>query len=157
MSKTREELIAQYQADNFELFSLTITVDGFDEKLRFSHDMEDMPQEIYFSIPEYSEYTVTFEYRAKHTPIKKLSYYEVVKKGGLPLKTKKPYIADLVEVTPEGEYHTVTLPKDKLPGGMFLRGTFPASATFYSDGKEIITNPFSIEITKKGLTPFIRK
>ena len=94
MSKSREELIAQYQTDNFELFSLEINVEGFDQGLKFSQDMENMPQELFFSIPEYSTYTVTIQYRVKNTPIKKLNYYEVVKKGGIPLKTRKQFVAD---------------------------------------------------------------
>lgn len=155
MSKSREELIAQYQTDNFELFSLEINVEGFDQGLKFSQDMENMPQELFFSIPEYSTYTVTIQYRVKNTPIKKLNYYEVVKKGGIPLKTRKQFVAD--EAQPTEEYQTVTFPPDKIPGGMLLRGTYPATSTFYQDGKEIITCPFSLAIVKKGVTPSIRE
>lgn len=154
MSKTREELIAGYQTDNFELFSLEIKVEGFDEGLKFSQDMENMPQSLHFVIPEHSTYTVVIQYRVKKTPIKKLNYYEVVKKGGIPLKTRKQYIAD--EAEPTENYQTITFPPDKVPGGMFLRGTYPATSTFYEDGKEIITCPFSLELAKKGVTPSIK-
>lgn len=154
MSKSREELVAQYKTDNFELYSLEIKVEGFDEGLKFWQDMEVMPQSLYFSIPEHATYTVTIQYKVKHTPIKKLNYYEVVKKGPIPLKTRKQYISD--EAQPTEDFQTITFPPDKVPGGMLVRGTYPATSTFYADGNEIITCPFSLEIVKKGVTPSIR-
>lgn len=154
--KTREELVAMFKNDHIELIAMIIEVEGFDVKLEYSQDMDNPPQLLYFLLPEHSKYYLTIHYKVLNRPLKNLTYYQVVKKGGIPFKTRKEKIsAEAFINDDQTPIHSITFPADDIPGGKFIRGTYPAVSTFYEDGKPIFTTEWNIKVTKKGSTPEI--
>lgn len=150
---TREELIAQFQNENMQLIAMIIEIEGYEEVLEYTHDMEDLPQELFFIIPEKSKYYLTIKYKVSR-PFKNLTYHQVVKKGGFVFKQRKEPMAEYVTANDESTpYHSITFPVDEIPGGSLIRGTYPASSTFYSDGKEILKAKWTIKIAKKDTKP----
>ena len=153
MTKTREELIAEFQNDDLELCAMTIAIDGHDQPLRYSQDMDEMPQRLHFVLPEKSTYTLTIRYRAKR-PIRLLGYHQVVKKHGIPFDTRKLPIGDnIVPNTDDNPYHEVTFPPHTLPSGSLVRGKYPATSTFLENGKAIFSCEWIIEIVERDRQP----
>ena len=137
MTKTREELIAEFQNDDLELCAMTIAIDGHDQPLRYSQDMDEMPQRLHFVLPEKSTYTLTIRYRAKR-----------------PIDTRKLPIGDnIVPNTDDNPYHEVTFPPHTLPSGSLVRGKYPATSTFLENGKAIFSCEWIIEIVKRDRQP----
>ncbi|CAL1198582.1 unnamed protein product [Candida parapsilosis] len=123
--KTREELLADFENDLVKFISMSLTVEGHDEPLVFSRDMDPMPQRLHFILPEYSVYYLTIRYKVKQRPLKKLTYHQTVKKGVVKVDTRDlKMIEDAVvnDHEDDGDYHEVTFPAGGVPGGSFLRG-----------------------------------
>ncbi|CAK7905814.1 hypothetical protein CAAN1_14S03400 [[Candida] anglica] len=156
MARTPAEIIEDYRSEYLDIIGFYVTVDGYDEKLEYSETMDPMPEKIHLVLPEYCTYNLVLRYRVKKRPIKNLSYYQAVKKAGIPIKTRKMDFGD-VEPNAPGEYHTAVFVPDTLPGGMFTRGTHPATTTFSEeDGKTIFAFNWFIEIAKKDVKPSVK-
>lgn len=153
MTKTREELIAEFQNDDLELCAMTIALDGHEEPLQYSQDMQEMPQRLHFVLPEKSTYTLTIRYKAKR-PIRQLSYQQVVKKHGIPFDTRKLPVGKNIEPNHDDlPYHEVTFEPHTLPSGPLIRGKYPATSTFLEDGKEVFSCDWILEVVKKDKKP----
>lgn len=154
--KTREQLADMFRNEHIELFAMMIEVDGYDEILEYSQDMDNPPQELFFLLPEYSHYRLTIKFKVNTRPLKHLTYHQVVKKGGVPFKSRKETVTDLAQINDDDNpYHSITFPPDDIPGGAFIRGTYPATSSFYEDGKKIFTTNWTIKVIKKGRKPEI--
>ncbi|ODV77478.1 E set domain-containing protein [Suhomyces tanzawaensis NRRL Y-17324] len=101
---------------------------------------------IEFKIPESSKYTVTIFFKVKNNKLTDLKYKQVVKKAGIPIKTREN---ELGTYEPSDELLSVTFPQDESPGGYFIRGTYPAQSTYYANGEELTVVDWTLEITKK--------
>lgn len=151
MVKSQEKFSKEVLSDNFEMKSLIVTVEGSGDKIEVHEDGQDKPDDLIFSVPENSKIILTFKYVVKHKPIKKLTYYQAIKKAGIPLKTRNEHISDYVEPnTPERPVYTHTFSPEDVPGGFFARGTHPASSHFYEEGKEFLVIHWHVDIAKKG-------
>ncbi|CAD1809999.1 RHO protein GDP dissociation inhibitor family protein [Candida parapsilosis] len=156
--KTREELLADFENDLVKFISMSLTVEGHDEPLVFSRDMDPMPQRLHFILPEYSVYYLTIRYKVKQRPLKKLTYHQTVKKGVVKVDTRDlKMIEDAVvnDHEDDGDYHEVTFPAGGVPGGSFLRGLYPAKSTIRENGEKIWSYNWTIEICKKSQKPSV--
>ncbi|EGV66085.1 E set domain-containing protein [Yamadazyma tenuis ATCC 10573] len=154
--KSRDELLDMFRNELIELIAMTIQCEGHPEVLEYSQEMENIPQKLFFILPEYSTYTLTIKYRVTAKPLVKLTYYQVVKKGGIPFKSRKEEIANTAVTNDDtNPHHTVTFPPDDIPGGTFIRGTYPAVSTFYAEGKPIFSTEWAIKVVKRGTQPSI--
>lgn len=152
--KTREEIIASFQSEFIELVAMVIDIEGYEEVLEFSQAMENPPQKLHFILPESSTYHLSIRFKVTKRPLKNLKYYQVVKKHGLPFKTRDIEITPIAEVNNnESPEHVFKFPPDTLPGGALIRGKYPAQSKFYEDGKEIFACDWIIEIVKKHHKP----
>ncbi|CAH6719540.1 hypothetical protein CLIB1444_02S10902 [[Candida] jaroonii] len=151
--KSREELMDMFRNEILELVALSIEVEGYDKVLEYSQDMKDMPQKLSFILPEHSKYHLTIKYKVTQ-PLKNLVYHQVVKKGGFVFKQRKDVMTEVAHPNDESNpHHVCRLPVDKIPGGSIVRGTFPATSNFYSDGKLILVANWTIQVVKKGTEP----
>lgn len=155
MAKTREEIIADYQSEFIDVLGMEVTVDGFDEVIKYNVDMDPMPEKIHVILPEHSTYHLVIHYKVKERPIKQLHYYHAVKKAGIPIKTRSIELGD-VDPNTGDTYHIAKFEPDTLPGGMFIRGTYPANSIFLEAGKPIFSFDWSIEIAKKDVKPSMK-
>lgn len=152
--KTREELIEMFRNEHIELLAMTIQCEGHEEVLEYSQDMENPPQLLFFILPEGSLYTLKLKIKVLGQPLQDFHYHQVVKKGGIPFRTRWEKIADVAHVnTDENPHHEAVLEPDQIPSGKFFRGTYPATSTFYSGGKAIFSTDWVIKISKKGTKP----
>jgi len=152
--KTREEIIKEFENELLLLEAMIIAIDGHEQPLQFSRDMENMPQRLHFKLPEYCTYTLTIHYRVKERPLKGLTYKHVVKKHGVPLHSRNYKISDECPVNnEESPIHVAKFPPETLPGGSVLRGTYPARSTFVENGKSILKCPWTIELIKQDMVP----
>lgn len=132
---------------------MEISLDGHDEPLLYSQDMEPMPQRLHFVLPEKSTYILTIRYRAKR-PLGKLGYHQVVKKHGIPFDTRKLPIGDNIAPNTDAEPHyEVTFEPHTLPSGALVRGKYPATSTFVENSEPIFSCDWTIEIVKKDKKP----
>lgn len=151
--KSREELMDMFRNEILELIALSIEVEGYDKVLEYSQDMENMPQQLSFILPEHSKYYLTIKYKVTQ-PLKNLVYHQVVKKGGFVFKQRKDIMAETAHPNDESTpHHVCKLPVDKIPGGSIVRGTFPATSNFYADGELILVANWTIKVVKKGTEP----
>lgn len=151
--KPSQQLLDSYRNEHIEIVGISVEVEG--QTLVFDQDMDDAPEDgkIHFYLPEYASYVLTFKYKCKRH-IKKLSYRQGIKKGGITVKTRHEHMADEAPANDETlPIHTITLPPDELPGGMLVRGSYLASSCFLEDGKEVLLCPWSLDIIKKGQKP----
>lgn len=158
MPKSREEILKDFQSEYLDVIAMEVTVDGFEgEKIVYSTSMEPMPEKIHIILPEYCTYHLVIHYRVKEKPVKKLHYYHAVKKAGIPIKTRNLDLgAEVVpNKTPE-DYYVAKFEPDTLPGGMFIRGTYPANTIFLEDGKQLFELFWNIEIAKKDVKPGVK-
>lgn len=151
--KTREDIIAEMQSEYIELLSMKLEVEGHDETIEFSQDMEDMPQQTHFILPEYSIYHLTICYKIKK-PVTSLKYHQVVKKHGIPFKTRNLNMAhghvNCEDTTP---VHSIKFPADSVSGGALIRGKYPAQSRFLMGDHELLTCDWTIEVMKKHQRP----
>lgn len=152
--KSREELLRQFENDLISLEAMILTIEGFEESLHFHKNMEILPQELYFKIPEYCTYSLTIHYRVKKRALKNLSYHHTVKKHGIPLNVRNHKIHECAPINDDDDsIHIVTFPPEAVPGGPVLRGIYPAKSKFIEDGKTILRCSWTIELIKEGETP----
>ena len=155
MGKTKEEILEEYKSEFLDVVRMEIDVDGFDEKVVYSTDMEVVPEKMHMILPEYCTYHLTIYYRVKKRAIKNLHYYHGVKKAGIAIKTRNLDIGD-VEPNEGDTLHKAVFEADTLPGGYFIRGTYPANTIFLEDKKPIFNFDWNIEIAKKDVKPSIK-
>lgn len=104
--------------------------------------------EVIVSIPEGTTYQMSIVFKVSNRTLKGLKYKQVVKKGGIPLKTRELYIGD--EFAPSEEYHTKQFEKDTTPSGFLYRGKFPSTSTYFAGDEELFTSDWTLEVTKKA-------
>lgn len=157
LPKTKDEMLDYFLTENFDLHGMIIVVEGFDEKLEFNRDMEEpFPEEIHFKLPEHSTYTIILEFKVKKRPLRSLRYSHVVKKHGLPMKTRNDLMCEIAVVNDEKlPLHRISLPPEKLPGGMMIRGVYPAVSTFTEGEEPLFKVDWKIEIIKKDQKPLL--
>lgn len=150
--KTKEEIFSQFENDLLYLEAMIINVDGFEGNLSFHRNMDKLPQELYFKLPEYCTYNLTILYRPKLRDLKKLKYFHSVKKHGLPLSSRSDLMSELA---PVGKLQKITFPPETIPGGSLLRGCYLAESKFRENDKTIMKCSWTIEMIKKGEQPGI--
>ncbi|KAI5960322.1 uncharacterized protein KGF55_004614 [Candida pseudojiufengensis] len=156
--KTREEILADFENDLIKFESMSIKIDGHDEALIFSRNMEPMPQRLYFILPEYCTYHLSLRYKIKQRPLNKLSYHQTVKKSGIIVDSRDLAMNQCALVNnpyDENDYHEITFIPAGTPGGAFLRGEYPAKSIIKEDGKTIWSYKWTIKIVKKADKPQI--
>lgn len=157
MVKTQEQFTKEVLTENFIMKSLIAAIEGSDDRIEVHEDGQNKPDDLVFVVPEHSKVILTFKFVVKNKPIKKLTYYQAIKKAGIPLKTRNENIAEYLEPnTPENPVYTHTFSPEDVPGGFFARGTHPASSHFYEDGKEFLVIHWHIDINKKGTKPHLK-
>ncbi|ODV77382.1 E set domain-containing protein [Suhomyces tanzawaensis NRRL Y-17324] len=156
MTKTKEEIHAQFDSEFLDLESMIIDIVDHQTQLVYARDMEEMPQQLHFVLPEYSTYVLTVKYKVKKRDLGKLTYHQVVRKHGIPFKTRNEDVTKNAVITecPKSP-HSVTFAPDTLPGGPFIRGTYDASSHFEEQGQKLLSVPWKIEIVKKNVKPRI--
>lgn len=100
-----------------------------------------------FKIPESSKYSMTVHFKVKNRTLNDLKYKQVVKRHGITFKQRELAIGDSFE--PSEEIYTKTFEEDSTPGGFLIRGTYPATSTYFAGSEELFTAEWSLEITKK--------
>lgn len=152
--KTRQELIEEYESEFLDLVSMTIDVDGSDERLQYTKDMEDPPQRLHFHLPEYCTYRLSIGYKVKKRPLQELTYVHEVRRLGIAVNSRRELIAAEAPVNDDDNpVHFKTFSPTDLPGGIIVRGKHPASASFLEGNKTLYTCKMTIEITKKSVKP----
>lgn len=156
--KTREEVLADFENDLVRFEAMSIKIEGFDEPLEFSRNMDPMPQRLHFIIPEYSIYKLTIRYRVKERPLKVLTYHQRVRRKGIPVDDRNLHMIEDAWVNKhddDEDYHEVTFPPSGVPGGSFLRGDYNAKSVVKEGGKLIWSYKWTLEVVKKGVQPAI--
>lgn len=102
---------------------------------------------IVFKIPENSKYSMTVYFTVANNSLKGLKYKQVIKKGGIPFKTRELEFG--ADYDPSEEIYSKTFPEDQTPGGYFIRGTYYATSTYYANGEELMAVDWTLEIVKK--------
>lgn len=148
--KSRDEILADFENELLELHGMTISIDGHEDPLVYSRDMDQMPQRLHFILPEYSTYHLTIHYKPRERDLKNFRYSQVVKKHGIPFNTRKHLLA---EKAPSGKVHSVTLPPEELPGGALVRGIYPAKSSFKEGDKTIFRCEWTIELVGQKEPP----
>ncbi|KAI5953364.1 hypothetical protein KGF54_002735 [Candida jiufengensis] len=156
--KTREELLQDFENDLIKFESMSIKIDGYEQPLVFTRNMDPMPQKLHFILPEYCVYHLSIKYKVKQRPLNKLSYHQTVKKSGIIVDSRDLPMNDIANVNnpqDENDYHEITFIPAGTPGGAFLRGEYPAKSTIKEDGKTIWSYKWTLKITKKADKPEI--
>lgn len=104
--------------------------------------------EVLVLIPEGTTYQMTIVFTVSNRTLKSLKYKQVVRKGGIPLKSKELYLGD--EFEPREEPYTKQFEKDTTPSGFLYRGTFPSTSTYFAGEEELFTSDWTLEVTKKA-------
>ncbi|KAG5418244.1 hypothetical protein I9W82_003772 [Candida metapsilosis] len=97
-------------------------------------------------IPGGVKYHNTFRFKVKNRKYENLRFKQVVKKGGITIRTTE---VDLGTREPsETEIYEVDTPEDETPSGWLTRGTYQATTYYYEGDKELFVAPWTLEITK---------
>lgn len=157
MTKTFEEILEQFKSEELAVEAMVLHIEGYEEDLIFSKDMEKpYPEEIHFIVPENCEYTVTFHYRVLKRDLRKLNYSHAVKRLGVAFSTRHDNLSDVAVVNiGESPLHKVTLSKETLPGGVLVRGKYYSSSLFLEGDKVVLTCHWTVEIAKKSVQPSV--
>ncbi|KAK6201469.1 immunoglobulin E-set [Scheffersomyces amazonensis] len=105
-------------------------------------------EDVIFNIPESSKFVTTIYFRVKNRELKDVKYKQVIKKAGVPIKTRDLELGPVFQ--PSDEIYSTAFPEDTTPGGFFFRGTYPATSTYYADGEELFTSDWTLTITSKA-------
>lgn len=125
--------------------------------IKFIVDFEDGTQkevpvasvdDVLFSIPEGTTYQMTIVFEVKNRTLKNLKYKQVIRKGGIPLKSKEFFMGE--EFAPLDEPYKTTFEKDTTPAGFLYRGSFPSTSTYFAGDEELFTSEWTLEISKKA-------
>ncbi|KAG5418245.1 hypothetical protein I9W82_003773 [Candida metapsilosis] len=109
-------------------------------------ELEGRTEGIHVKIPGGAKYFTKLRFKIKNRKMENLNYKQVVKKGGIPIKTKE---VDLGTREPsETEIYEVDSPEDETPSGWLTRGTYYATTTYYEGDKELFSTQWTLEITK---------
>lgn len=100
------------------------------------------------SIPEGTNYQMTIVFKVSNRTLKNIKYKQVIRKGGIPLKSKEFFMGD--EFAPSEEEYTKQFEKETTPAGFLYRGTFPSTSTYFAGDEELFTSDWTLEVTKKA-------
>ncbi|KAI3403860.1 hypothetical protein KGF56_003290 [Candida oxycetoniae] len=156
--KTREQLLADFENELIRFEAMSIKIDGYEQPLVFSRDMDPIPQRLYFILPEYSVYHLTIRFKVKRRSLKNLTYHQTVKKSGIIVDSRDLPMAQDAYVndhTNENDYHEVTFARSGLPGGSFLRTEFTSKSIIRENGKKIWSYRWILQIVEKSRPPAI--
>lgn len=130
--------------DDLEIIKFIITFD--DGSLR------DVPvagvDDILVTIPEGTNYQMTIVFKVSNRTLKNIKYKQVIRKGGIPLKSKEFLMGE--ECAPSEEEYVKQFEKETTPSGFLYRGTFPATSTYYAGDEELFISDWTLEVTKKA-------
>lgn len=129
---------------DFQVLKFTVKLDGNEERETQVLDNDNIVVEI----PEGTEYVMTIHFHVTGNTLKDLKYKQVVKKGGITVRTREVKIGD--EFEKREEVYTVTFDPDTTPSGMFFRGNFNCTSTYHANGDELYEVPWLLTVTKKG-------
>ncbi|KAI5963840.1 hypothetical protein KGF57_001215 [Candida theae] len=109
-------------------------------------EIEGKDEGLEVKIPGGVKYHNTFRFKVKNRKLENLRFKQVVKKGGLTIRTTE---VDLGTREPsESEIYEVDTPEDETPGGWLTRGVYQASTTYYEGDQELFTARWTLELTK---------
>ncbi|CAK9438603.1 uncharacterized protein LODBEIA_P28270 [Lodderomyces beijingensis] len=151
-TKTREEILADFENDLIRFEAMQIQIEGHDEPLVFSRDMFPMPNRLHFIVPEYSVYHLSIRYSVKTRPLRNLSYHQTVKKSGIIVDSRD---LPMIQEAMHGQVFEHTFIAGGVPGGAFLRTEYPAKSTIRENGVKIWSYKWTLEISKKATKPTI--
>ncbi|CUM66275.1 uncharacterized protein PRCAT00003936001 [Priceomyces carsonii] len=150
---TLADRLHEFENDLLFLHSMKIDVTGFEPLVYTRDETDDAPKSLYFILPELSSYRLTIKYGVKERPLRNLTYYQCVMRHGIPVRENTYDMGEEVVITSGDQYHEITFPAEKLPGGVLSRGIYAASSTFLEEGEPIFKKDWTLEIVKKGTVP----
>ncbi|KAI5957036.1 hypothetical protein CANMA_004449 [Candida margitis] len=128
---------------DFTPFQNVVHVEGKEPEVI---ELEGRTEPLHVKIPGGAKFHTTVKFKVKNRKMENLRYKQVVKKGGIPFKTK---MVELGTREPsETEVYEVETEEEVSPGGWVTRGVYQAFSTYYEGDEELLTNQWTLEITK---------
>lgn len=96
-------------------------------------------------IPGGSKYTMTLRFKVKNRNLTDLKYKQVVKKGGITIRSREVEIGTYD--ASETEIYEKTFAEDETPGGWIMSGTYYCTSTYFAGDEQLIVNDWTLQIT----------
>jgi Rho GDP-dissociation inhibitor len=102
------------------------------------------------TITEKANFQITVKFRVQHDIITGLRYFQVAKRSGITLGKTDYVLGSYPPNTAEKPFYEQSLPTGEAPSGMFARGVYGATTTFFDDDKvSHLVIPWRLQVSKR--------
>ncbi|CAI5757260.1 unnamed protein product [Candida verbasci] len=125
---------------DLEIISIIVEVEGKEPNIILVKGQDSVD----VVIPGGVKYTMTLQFKVLNNKFENFTYKQNVKKLGVTVRSRE---VDMGTFEPSDEVYSYKFPPDETPGGWMMRGKYQAVSTYFANGKQLIANDWTLEIT----------